>query len=275
MTSRDAWHPDPGLGLVLGSGAARGAAHAGVLLALAEAGVRPGVVVGTSAGALVGGVWAAGTSAEVVVEQVLTATWEDFGRPRPGRAGLALIETAALRSRLASVFGGRRIEELPVRFGAVATDIVTRRAILLDRGDPARAIQASLAVPGVFPPVRVGTGVMVDGVLTSPVPVWAAHRLGARRTIAVRLRTETPSGPGQNLWRAVVPQADDVQADLELVIDTAGYSSWSTRDVPYLVDLGYQATRDALRDAVDLGDSALPAGGDVRGGIVEVHRAIA
>jgi NTE family protein len=236
----------PGLGLVLSSGAARGAAHAGVLLALTELGIRPGVVVGTSSGALIGSAWAAGIGADRIVDRVLDATWADFGRPYLIGNGPALLDTTALRANLDEVFAHRRLEDLPVRFGAVATDLRARRAALLDSGDAATAVQASLAVPGVFPPVRLGDRLLVDGVLTSPLPVWAAHELGATRTIAVRLRPEAPAGRSAGLRGAVLPRAVDVAPDVDIVVDTTRYSSWSPRDVPRLVELGYRVTRDAL-----------------------------
>lgn len=254
--------PEPELGLVLGSGAARGAAHVGVLLALTELGIRPGVVVGTSAGALIGGAWAAGMAADRIADRVLAATWADFGRLRPARGGLALIETTSLRANLEEVFADRRLEDLPLRFGAVATDLRSRRAVLLSTGDAASAVRASLAVPGVFPPVRRGDGpLLVDGVLTSPLPVWAAYVMGATRTIAVRLRPQVPALRRASLVRAVLPAVGEVASDVEVVIDTAGYASWSPRDVPRLVELGYQATCDAFRCA-----GACPAvlGGGVR-----------
>ncbi|MCG2797163.1 MAG: patatin-like phospholipase family protein [Cellulomonas sp.] len=235
---------------MLSSGAARGAAHAGALIALQERGIEPQVVVGTSVGALVGGAYAAGMTPERIVERLAALTWSDFGRPRPNRT-LALIETTALRTNLDWILGHRAIENLPRRFGAVATDLRTRRAVLLDSGDAATAIQASIAVPGVFPPVRTDGRTLVDGVLTSPLPVWAAHRLGATRTIAVRLRPQTPPGARASVQRMVLPPAEVIEPDLDIVIDTGGYSSWSARDVDRLVTLGYETTAAVLRE-VDL-----------------------
>jgi NTE family protein len=241
---------EPVVGLVLSSGAARGAAHVGVLTALAELGVEPDLVVGTSSGALIGGAWAAGLPPELIAERVLTATWSDFGRPRPTRA-LAVIETTALRANLESVFGGRRIEDLPHRFGAVATDLRRRQPVLLDHGDAAQAVQASIAVPGVFPAVRGEAGLLVDGVLTSPLAVWAAYALGATCTIGVRLRPEAPRpGPSEVVRRLIVAPVETVRPDVEILVDTTGYASWSTRDVPDLVELGHRATCDALSSSM-------------------------
>ncbi|MBU4215489.1 MAG: patatin-like phospholipase family protein [Actinobacteria bacterium] len=245
------------LGLVLSSGAARGAAHAGALLALQERGIDPHIVVGTSAGALVGGLFAAGMSPERVAERLSALTWSDFGRPRPSLT-LALIETTALRTNLDWMLGHKDIADLPRRFGAVATDLRTRRAVLLDSGDAATAVQASIAVPGVFPAVHAGGRTLVDGVLTSPLPVWAAHRLGATRTIAVRLRPQGPPGARATVQRMVLPPAETIEPDVDIVIDTGGYSSWSARDSDRLVALGYETTIAALRE-VDV--DALLAGG--------------
>lgn len=232
-------------GLVLSSGAARGAAHVGVLMALAELGVEPDVVVGTSAGALIGGAWAAGMTPGQIAERVQDASWSDFGRPH-APSNLALIETTALRTNLELIFDHRRIEDLPRRFGAVATDLRRRRPVLLDRGDAALAVQASVAVPGVFPPVRGEAGVLVDGVLTSPLPAWAAYALGATYTVGIRLRPQVPTGPVARARRRVLPNAEAVRPDLEILVDTSGCSSWSPRDVPRLIDLGYRAAGASL-----------------------------
>lgn len=240
------------LGLVLSSGAARGTAHAGALLALQERGITPQVVVGTSAGALVGGLFAAGMRPELIVERLASLTWSDIGRPRPTRA-LALIETTALHSTLDWMLGRKAIEDLPRRFGAVATDVRTRSAVLLDHGDATTAILASIAVPGVFPAVHTDGRTLVDGVLTSPVPVWAAHHLGATRTIAVRLRPQAPAGARATVQRKVLTPAEEVTPDLDVVIDTEGYASWSARDADRLIALGYQTTLDAI-DRIDIDD---------------------
>lgn len=241
------------IGLVLSSGAARGAAHVGVLIALAEARIEPQVVVGTSAGALIGGAYAAGLSGERIAERLSTTGWADFGRLRPSRS-LAVIETTALRTNLEWIFERRAIEELPRRFGAVATDLRTRRSCLIAHGDAARAVEASIAVPGIFPPVRTDGRFLVDGVLTSPLPVWAARTLGARRTIAVRLRPERGPRRFDEVQGRFLARPEKVRADLEIVIDASRLAAWSVRDVPKLVELGLETTRAAL---AGLGRAAL------------------
>ncbi len=251
-----------GLGLVLSSGAARGAAHAGVLQALEAAGIPVPVVAGASAGALVGAGWAAGLRAEEIVDWVSRATWADFGSTRPNRR-LGLLDTTVLRAGLDEVLAGRSIEDFPRRFGAVATDVLGRTPVLLDRGSATDAVCASIAVPGIFPPVRIDGRMLIDGGVASPMPVWAARRLGAQTVVAVSLKPETPSRSRPWRSRVMPPIVDDGPADLVIVIDAREYFAWSPRDVSKLIDLGRRTTDQALEEIDRLvgGDKAARATG--------------
>ena len=173
----------PHLGLALGSGARHGIAHIGVLQELERAGVAPKVVTGTSVGALVGALWASGVSAARIDELQALEDWEDTGSFAWSRAGI--FSNAHVRARLASVFDGRAIEQWPIRFGAVATDIATGERVLIARGDGAVAVQASTAIPAFFLPVRFEGRDLVDGALVEPVPVDTARELGADFVLAV------------------------------------------------------------------------------------------
>lgn len=234
-----------GLGLVLSSGAARGAVHVGVLQVLEAAGIEVPVVAGASAGALVGAGWAAGFCADEIAAWVSRASWADFGSTRPNRR-LGLLDTTVLRAGLDEVLAGRLIETFPRRFGAVATDVLTRAPVLLDHGSATDAVCATIAVPGVFPPVRIEGRMLLDGGVASPTPVWAARRLGADVTLAVRLRPEPVSRSRPWRSRVMSPIPDDGPADLELLIDARDYSAWSARDVSQLIDLGRRTTEQAL-----------------------------
>lgn len=233
----------PRLGLALPSGAARGAAHAGVILALEEAGVQVDVIAGASAGAIIGGAWAAGVSAGEIAERVTSASWADFASPVPS-ARLGLLDTRPLIERLLNAFGSRRIEDLPVRFGAVVTGLPDAQPVIVDSGPLAGAIVASSAVPGLFPPARLGERRFVDGGVSSPLPIWAARRLGADMVVAVTLRE-------QPRWRRRLESlprhpAYRQRADLTISLDTRQASAWSPQDVPRLVELGYQTCLRAL-----------------------------
>jgi len=177
----------PSIGLVLGSGAARGFAHIGVIRTLLANGIKPDVIVGTSMGALVGGCYATGQLDML----------EDWARSLNMRrvisyldvriGGSGLIGGGRLSSKLEESIGTGNIEDLPIRFAAIATEIGTGHEVWLTRGSLALALRASYALPGIFPPVRMGGRWLVDGALVNPVPVSAARAFGARVVIAVNM----------------------------------------------------------------------------------------
>ncbi len=182
--------PRLSVGLALGGGAARGFAHIGVIRALSARGIVPDVIVGTSIGAVVGGLYAAG--------QLDTLEQWARGLTRRGvlgyldisLSGSGLISGGKLATRLETVLGDRKIEDLPARFTAITTELVTGHEIWLTRGRLVHALRASYALPGIFMPVHVGGRWLVDGALVNPVPVSAARALGARLVIAVNLNAD-------------------------------------------------------------------------------------
>ncbi len=178
----------PLIGLALGSGAARGMAHLGVLKVLEEAGLAPDIVAGTSIGALVGGMYAAGKLDELT-DVALSLDWKQVARylvevsfPRSG-----LIEGNKVTALLSEIAGDIDLAELPLPFRAVATDIMSGEEVVVGDGPLVAAIRASIAVPGIFTPARRGDDLLVDGGLTNPVPVDVCRALGAERVIAVDL----------------------------------------------------------------------------------------
>lgn len=234
----------PGLGLALGGGAVLGAAHLGVLQVLEEHGLRPEVVAGTSVGALVGAGYAAGLELDVLESLVLGARWRDVGRltlaPR-----LGVLDSRPLEATVSRLGAAPRIEDLPVRFGAVTTDLLTREPVVLAEGPLARALRASIAVPGLFPPVTGQGRILIDGGLAANLPIAAARELGARWVIAVRVRPEWEYLP-------IAPTAESI-ARLEAEPSTIvvrprvkGLSMWTMTDVERLIQAGRQAAEDAL-----------------------------
>jgi len=177
----------PTIGLVLGSGAARGFAHIGVLRALRAHGIAPDIIVGTSMGALVGGCYATDQldmledwARSLTMRRIISYLDVSIG-------GSGLINGTRLANRLEESIGPKTIEDLPIRFAAIATEVGTGHEVWLTRGSLALAIRASYALPGIFPPVRLGGRWLVDGALVNPVPVSAARALGARVVIAVNI----------------------------------------------------------------------------------------
>jgi NTE family protein len=177
----------PAVGLVLGSGAARGFAHIGVIQALLARGIVPDIVVGTSIGALVGGCYVNDQLEELETWARALTLRRIIGYLDVRIGGSGLIGGGRLARRLEDSMGGRTIQELPIRFAAIATEVGTGHEIWLTRGSLSLALRASYALPGIFPPVRLGGRWLVDGALVNPVPVSAARAFGARMVIAVNL----------------------------------------------------------------------------------------
>jgi NTE family protein len=181
----------PKLGLALGGGAARGFAHIGVIQVLEEAGIRPDLVVGTSAGSLVAALYAHGKNGAELANLALTmdeGTITDWAYP-----GRGLIRGEALARYIREQTGNQTIEQMKMRLGIVATDLDSGAGILFERGDTGQAVRASSSVPAVFQPVKIGEREYVDGGLVSPVPVRYARQMGAEMVLAVDI-SSPPDG---------------------------------------------------------------------------------
>jgi NTE family protein len=177
----------PRIGLALGGGAARGFAHIGVIQVLEENGIRPDLVVGTSAGSLVAALYASGKTGP---EMALLAQNMDEGGISDWQHPLRqLLGGEKLAKYVREQTGGRLIEQMKLPLGIVATDLDSGAPILFRRGDTAVAVRASSAVPWVFQAVPIGNRTYVDGGLVSPVPVRFAREMGAQMVIAVDIGT--------------------------------------------------------------------------------------
>jgi NTE family protein len=185
------------IGLALGGGAARGFAHVGVIAVLEEAGLRPQLVVGTSAGSLVAAIYATGkTSAQLQrtalsMEEVAITDWmlPIFGK--------GVFRGDALGRYVNQLVGGRLIENMAIPLGIVATDLNSGRAVLFRSGDTGTAVRASSAVPAVFVPVKISGREYVDGGLVSPVPVRFARQMGADIVVAVDISSPPEGNPAE------------------------------------------------------------------------------
>ena len=181
----------PRIGLALGGGAARGFAHIGVIQVLEEQGIKPDLVVGTSAGSVVAALYASGKSAAELT--ALADSMEESALTDWAFPGRAVLRGEALARFIRDHTGAKTIEQLRMPLGIVATDLDNGQAILFQRGDIGTAVRASSAVPAVFQPVRIGTREYVDGGLVAPVPVRFARQMGAEFVIAVDI-SSPPDG---------------------------------------------------------------------------------
>ena len=199
----------PSIGLALSGGAARGFAHIGVLRTLLAHGIRPDVITGTSIGAVIAGVHAAGCLDDFEAWACALTRRRVFGYLDFSLAGSGLIGGDRLFSKLDSALSDLTFEDLPVRMAAVATELRTNHEIWITRGRLADALRASCALPGIFPPSRIGGRWLMDGALVNPLPISAARALGARLVIAVNLNAD-------NFGRGTIIQDHGSDAEDEL-----------------------------------------------------------
>ena len=182
----------PVVGLVLGAGAARGFAHVGVIKALEAQGIRPDLVVGSSAGSVIAALLASGATGNELNRLALNldeATIADWGLPFAGRFG-GLIKGDALQNMVNREVQNKSIEQMRIPLGVVATDLQSGKGVLFRTGNTGLAVRASCSVPGVFQPAVISGKEYVDGGLVAPVPVSYARQMGATLVIAVNISSE-------------------------------------------------------------------------------------
>jgi NTE family protein len=207
--------------LALGGGAARGWAHIGILRGLADAGLEPEIVVGTSIGAIVGGHYASGRLDML----------EEFARGLTRRrvfsfldlsvSGSGLIAGQRLFDRFEEHLRGFKMEDLQQRFAAIATDLSTGQEVWLRRGSVIDAVRASSAIPGIVKPVSINGRWLVDGCLVNPIPVSVCRAIGARIVVGVNLTTE--------FGRGGICIGDDDELAEEVIVDEAPITRWNGR----------------------------------------------
>jgi NTE family protein len=251
----------PRIGLALGSGGARGAAHTGVLKVLEREGIRPTVVAGTSIGSLIGAAYVAGKPTADMEKE-----WLSLGvskvlhgfMPTFPRAGLS--SGHELRKILHGLFGDVAIEDLQMPFAAVACDIDTGESVVLRTGPLIDAILASTAIPGIFFPVRRGSQILVDGGMVDPVPVSVCRSLGADIVIAVDITARpTPTTPNaRGVWNRLGEHVHDglsqqkwLPASLTEWLDAA-FQERPERPLPGLYSILNQSIAILLQEIVRL-----------------------
>ncbi len=246
----------PGLSLALSGGAARGVAHVGVLEVLGEAGIPVRAVAGTSAGAIVGALYAAGVSTARMRQLALETSWVDFFRVRLPHAGL--LPGEGLQDFLERVIPARTFAELRLPFVAVATDLASGNRVDLAEGEVARAVLASCSVPVLLEPVRHRGLLLVDGGVASQVPVRAAREaFGAARVVAVNVNAGGLERPALDsalhiaahlamLWTARTAREEQQLAGAGIDVDARGIPLHDLSQGPELLRRGREATRRAL-----------------------------
>lgn len=278
-------HPEsmrPRLGLALGGGAVRGAAHIGVLRVLEQEKIRPDVITGTSMGAIVGGLYSAGVSPDKIEEELVghnlfgsiisappavqlsAQPFIHIGRAAAGNHLYpGLYDAWRLAKRVDHLVpeGKSKIENLPIKFAAVAVDMISGEQELMQNGDLGLALQASSAIPMVCRPVRHKRALLVDGGTLNNLPVEEARRLGADLVLAVDV-VEPPQKVdeseirscwtygnrviGLNLWRMEEAQRKSADLLISPSMSNIQYSSRDAKDIKAAVAAGEAAARAAL-----------------------------
>lgn len=279
--------PRPRIGLVLGGGGAKGAAHIGVLRVLDELRIPIACVTGTSMGALVGATFASGMPPEDIERNVRAINWAqtvgseglrdrtpiqrklagitytnnlDLGLRR-GRliAPGGLIGTQDIEDVIRALVSDARFtqdfDDLPLPFRAVATDMKAGEMVILDSGDLSVAMRASMAVPGAFSPVLLGDRILSDGGMMRNLPVDVARDLCAEVVIAVSLRSPPPEAQDLTSALSLAGRALDVMIDANQNAQIATLAKWDVNIVVPMGDIG-SASFDRVPDAIPLGAAA-------------------
>jgi NTE family protein len=251
------------MGLVLSGGAVRGTAHVGVLQVLTEESIRPDLVVGVSAGSVVGGLYCAGLSPLELQKMAREMNWKRLGRLI--RPGLGFFDISLMEEFVDELVGGVTIEELEIPFAAVAVDILTGELVVFKQGPLARALRASCSLPGIFTPMEDNKRLLVDGGVLNNLPVGVAKAMGVDYLVAVDL-VPPPISPMQHpqnifemwslsfytLMRARYVEANIAHVLIQPEIAHASYIDFGQTD--FLVQKGRQATLDHVpRIKSDLG----------------------
>ncbi len=248
--------PKPKIALALGGGAARGFAHIGVIKMLESQGIVPDYVVGTSAGAVVGALYAGGYDAYAMqkiaqqLDESIFADWTMGGR--------GFLKGEGVQDFVNQQLHNRPLQALKKPFATVATDLKTGEHVVFRTGDTGMAVRASAAVPGVFQPTRISGRTYVDGGLTSPVPVHAAREMGADIVIAVDISAVPDGQPVDNLmnvmWQTItimggqIGQTELRDADVVIRPKLAYVKSWD-----------FTARNDAILEGERAALAAMPA----------------
>lgn len=246
----------PKIGLALGGGAARGFAHIGVIKMLEAHDIVPDYVVGTSAGAVVGSLYAGGHDAFAMqkiaqqLDEKIFADWTLGGR--------GLLKGEALQDFINQHLNRRPLEKLNKPFATVATDLNTGERVIFRTGDTGMAVRASAAVPGVFQPTQFHGRSYVDGGLSSPIPVQAAREMGADLVIAVDISAR-PEGQPTDSMTAIIWQTTTIMGGVIGTNELKGADIVIRPKLPYVKSWDFAARHDAMLEGERAALAALPA----------------
>lgn len=248
--------PAPMLGLALGGGSVLGYAHVGVLDALEDAGIKPDLISGTSAGAAVAALYAFGLTPTDLKETLGKVNWRTIGDVGFQRRGL--FTNDGIVELIEGSLGPVLIEDARIPLAIVATDISTGEKVVLREGPVAPAVQASTCIPGIFAPVTIDGRLLVDGSLVENVPVTPLRDMGAQVVVGVNLMGSPPFNPPRltfevllNAFYIAIETATALnlegRADVSIEPDLKRFNTWDVGQLPTLLEEGLLAGQSAVR----------------------------
>jgi len=278
---------NPSIGIALSGGGAKGLAHIGVLEALEEEGIKIDKIAGTSMGAIVGGLYALNPESRWMKERAYNIvssdifksiglekfretdedTWFDRFRNRL-KSGMvmtesflkqAFIQEENVEKIFKELFKEKTFSDTALPFAAVALDLITGNDVIFKEGPLWRAVKASAAIPGIFPPVRYNNMILVDGGVTANVPVEAVKNLGANFVIAVVFDL-SPAPPGNlNTAFEIYMRSDELakvklerllihQADVVIPVDTKHHHWTEFESIDFFIEVGKNSTKQHIKE---------------------------
>lgn len=254
------------LGLALGGGAVRGAAHLGVLSVLDDAGLRPYCISGTSIGAFVAALYAFGKTPQQILELIRELEFFDIARLRFNKMGL--MSHQQMGDLITSAIGDRDFSESPMPLAMLATDLISGKAVVLNSGSVTQAILASTCIPGLFAPLERDGLMLVDGGLVENVPVSQLALMGADVVVGVNLNAAPDYGVPQDLLGVIFNATDiaidtttriQMQAtDVAINISLSQYDRTDPEHIEALFDEGRKAGEAKLPAVLNAMEAAAP-----------------
>mgnify|MGYP000889556743 FL=1 len=261
--SHTAPKPKATVALALGGGASKGFAHIGIIKVLKENNIPVKIVTGTSAGSIVGSMYASGMSPDRLELEAEILGKTDLVDLTLSTSGF--IKGEKLQNYINRKVGNRPMQQFPIKFAAVATDFESGKPVVFNVGNAGQAVRASASIPNVFQPVVIGNRKYVDGGLSQPVPVSAAKKLGANFIIAVDISAR----PAKNVSQGMFSYLDQT---FNVMSQTALHQELGQANVvikPQVLELGSVGGFDQKQRAIQLGEQA------ARAALPEIKRKLA
>jgi len=249
----------PKIGLALGSGAAKGYAHIGVLKVFEREGIPIHLITGSSIGSLIGALYASGVSIKMLerlAREIKRRQWVDLTIPKRG-----LIAGNKIEGIIKLLTKGKNFEELEIPLGVVACDLTTKKSILINSGNVAEAVRASISIPGIFQPIEKDGHIFVDGGVLERVPARQARVMGADIVIGVELGF-SGNIPIRNIYDVLIQTFDvmgrqiqklkNYDVDILITPDLSDVDALAFNQVEKCIKEGQKATEEKLPEIKEL-----------------------